>query len=540
MSKYLKNKRIRKGMKFLDNLDESKKKKIKVGAFCLGISFILLFLCSKCSFLYPFNGWDDFNTFYTMASSWFNGLMPYRDLFEQKGPFLYVIFLIGYLISPGKFTGIFIVEIIFFSLTLYVSSKIIDMFIDEKKYPKGKYLVLLLYGVMITTSISFIEGGSCEEFNLLFTTLTTFYIIKYLKNGDLVDINYKDLIICGLCCGLSLMIKYTTIGLWFIMMAYICIKLFILKRYKEAILKGLVFIIMMLLPFGLFSIYFYMNDSLLAFLDTYFFINIFKYSSEGGILSKILFSFINIFYGLFSNFVLVAMGYLIFNHYLWTKVRYGYNFKLSKKQGLFLGINLFYLIILYYSQDFRTYAITVAFFLILLVIIYFYKMLNSYKLFKITCVGYIFVALLIRIDFDYIKANRNEVVQYRFADIINQEENPTLLHYRSIDEGFYTAAGILPTKRFFQQVNITRERMPESYLEQDMAIINQEVTFVVVRLFDLKKKEFLSNYPQSAKKDHNNKIDLYLIETFYDLVDVYESNVGYYDNCIYYLYKVKE
>ena len=224
--------------------------------FCFLLAFILLLLCSKCSFLYPFNGWDDFNSFYTMASGWANGLIPYRDLFEQKGPFLYIIFMIGYFISPGKFSGIFILEVIFLGIILYISSKIVEMFIDEKKYPKGKYLILLLYGVLMTTSISFVEGGSSEEFNLLFTTITIYYIVKYLKNGELVDISYKHLIICGLCCGLSLMIKYTTVGLWFIMMAYICIKLFTLKRYKEAIFKGIIFIVMMLIPFGIFSIYF--------------------------------------------------------------------------------------------------------------------------------------------------------------------------------------------------------------------------------------------------------------------------------------------
>ena len=131
----------KKDILFFKNINN---KKLVMFLFCFLLAFILLLLCSKCSFLYPFNGWDDFNSFYTLASSWANGLIPYRDLFEQKGPLLYLIFMIGYFISPGKFTGMFILEIIFFGLVLYVSSKIIDMFIDEKKYPKGKYLILLL------------------------------------------------------------------------------------------------------------------------------------------------------------------------------------------------------------------------------------------------------------------------------------------------------------------------------------------------------------------------------------------------------------
>ena len=69
--------------------------------------------------MYPFNGWDDFNSFYTVGSGWANGLIPYKDLFEQKGPLLYLIFMIGYLMSPYKFIGVFGIEVIFLHL-LYI------------------------------------------------------------------------------------------------------------------------------------------------------------------------------------------------------------------------------------------------------------------------------------------------------------------------------------------------------------------------------------------------------------------------------------
>lgn len=522
------------------NLFDKKKKKLLMICFCFGLSFILLLLCSRCSFLYPFNGWDDFNSFYTMASGWANGLIPYKDLFEQKGPLLYLIFLIGYYISPGKFIGMFILEIIFFGFILYISSKIVDMFIDEKKYPKGKHLILLLYGVLMVSSISFVEGGSSEEFNLVFTTITIYYIVKYLKNGDLIDISYKDLIICGLCCGLSLMIKYTTVGLWFIMMAYICIKLFILKRYKESIKKGLIFILMMLIPFGLFLLFFYMNDAMNDFLNVYFYINIFKYSSDSNFISNVLMSFKGMFLSFFSNFVLAGIIYLIFLYFLGKMVKGTFRFNLTNKQMLFLGINLFNLFVLFYGQTFRVYALVVAFYIVLFIIIYFYKFYNKYRLFKIGCLIYVVCALLFRIDFKYISAKRSDVVQYRFADIINDYGGETLLQYRSIDEGFYTTSNILPNVRYFEQVNISFDRLSESYNQQDSTIINKEVDFVVVRMFDLNKKVTIFDINREGRTMHNEKIDLEFIENYYELIEVYENEYGYYDNCIYYLYKARK
>jgi len=546
-----KNKKINKLFKIKDNdgfkirfdsffKNIRNRKKFFMLFFCFELSFILLLLCSRCSFLYPFNGWDDFNSFYTMASGWANGLIPYRDLFEQKGPFLYIIFMVGYFISPGKFIGIFILEVIFLGIILYISSKIVGMFINEKKYPKGKYLILLLYGTLITTSISFVEGGSSEEFNLLFTTITIFYIVKYLKNGDLVDISYKHLIICGICCGLSLMIKYTTVGLWFIMMAYICIKLFTLKRYKEAIFKGLIFIIMMLIPFGIFSIYFYINDALLDFLDVYFYINIFKYSYESNFISNLLRGFFNIFLVFFSNFVVVTMLYLMFCYFLGKKIKGNFKFSLNKKHILFIGIILFNLLILFYGQTYRMYAILASFYVMLFIIIYFYIFYEKHKLFKLACGIYVIIALVLNIDFKYITAKDSDIVQFRFADIINEVDDATILQYRAIDGGFYTAAGILPSKRHFSQVNISFDELSESYNEQDSAIINKEVDFVIVRVFDLDKRNTIFDINRIGRTIHNQKIDLNFIEAYYDLVDVYENEYGYYDTCIFYLYRAKK
>ena len=295
-------------MKFNNLLN---KKGVVLG-FCFLLAVLFLLLGSKCSNLYPFNGWDDFNSFYTVGSGFYNGLLPYRDLFEQKGPLLYFIFMFGYMISPGKFSGVFILEIIFLTFTLYVSSLIIDLLYDNKKDVWGKYFILLLYTVILVTSISFVEGGSSEEFNLLFGTISCYYIIKYFKMGDLIDISYKDLVINGICCGLSLMIKYTMVGLWFIMMAYICIKLIRVKRYRDAILKGLVFILAMLIPFSCFIIYFCLNNGLKDFLDTYFYINIFKYRSDGGLLLNIIFALKHILTAIFSNIFLVIALYSIF------------------------------------------------------------------------------------------------------------------------------------------------------------------------------------------------------------------------------------
>ena len=46
------------------------------------------------------------------------------------------------------------------------------------------------------------------------------------------------------------------------------------------------------------------------------------------------------------------------------------------------------------------------------------------------------------------------MVQYKFARIINETPNATSLDYLSLDTGVYTAAGIVPTCKYFCGLNI--------------------------------------------------------------------------------------
>ena len=54
---------------------------------------VTITIVSACSPLYPFNPWDDANCFFTVGRGIIHGLVPYRDLYEQKGPLLYLFSL---------------------------------------------------------------------------------------------------------------------------------------------------------------------------------------------------------------------------------------------------------------------------------------------------------------------------------------------------------------------------------------------------------------------------------------------------------------
>ena len=49
--------------------------------YCLLAAFVVLTICTKSSFLYPFNDWVDANCFFTVGKSMAEGKVLYRDIY---------------------------------------------------------------------------------------------------------------------------------------------------------------------------------------------------------------------------------------------------------------------------------------------------------------------------------------------------------------------------------------------------------------------------------------------------------------------------
>ena len=134
------------------------------------------------------------------------GKVPYLDLIEQKGPLLFLIYGIASIISTNSFIGVFILEVISYTIFLYYIDKIITLYIDEKY----SYILLPILSLLILSSRSFTHGGSCEEFCFPILAITLYHFLNYLKNDN---ISNRNTILIGIMSGLILWTKYTLLGL---------------------------------------------------------------------------------------------------------------------------------------------------------------------------------------------------------------------------------------------------------------------------------------------------------------------------------------
>lgn len=74
-------------------------------------------------------------------------------------------------------------------------------------------------------------------------------------------------------------------------------------------------------------------------------------------------------------------------------------------------------------------------------------------------------------------ADKEVMVQYKFSRIMHQlDDTPTLLNYGFMDGGFYTAANIVPTVKYFSALNIPYAGIREA---QDSYLLSGCVDFAV-------------------------------------------------------------
>ena len=83
-------------------------------------SFFLLLIAGGDGFLRMPNYPGDASWFFMAGKSWMSGLIPYRDFADSKGPLVWLIYGLGYLISGNSLRGLFGFEVIAYWLNFYV------------------------------------------------------------------------------------------------------------------------------------------------------------------------------------------------------------------------------------------------------------------------------------------------------------------------------------------------------------------------------------------------------------------------------------
>lgn len=462
----------------VNDMIKKHKQPLLIILFCLITATIVLLITSKSSPLYPFNDWVDANAFFTMGKGMFNGKILYKDLFEQKGPLLYLIYGIGYLLSNTTFLGVFCLEIISFTVFLYYMYKCITIFLKQKEY----LIIIPLLALLITTSKAFSHGGSAEEFSLSFFAFSLYSFLKYL---NMKHITNKTFFINGLLAGCVFMIKYTLLGFW--LGWVICLTYPFLKQkdYKKYILSISCFLGGMLIPTGLWCVYFAVNNGLMEFINAYFIVNIFSYTLKTSFISRIVIIAKSFFTKLVVNGLIITFLFIAFP-LVFKAIKFDIYSKVSLIFIVFCSIIGIFIGGTAYNYYFL-FLLPFIIFSLITIIKFISPWLNNFFSHRYSYFIYaVFYILTLQLAFSmsgntyFMMTKKEDLVQYKFAEIIKTISNATLLNYGTLDWGLYTTTNLVPNVRYFEQQNLNRRRYPQNVDEQRRYIEQKMVSFVIM------------------------------------------------------------
>ncbi len=453
-------------------------------AFALALSTAMLYFCSKSSPAYPLNDWPDANVFLSAGKAMLEGKLIYRDLYDHKGPLLFVLHALCAWISFDGFFGVWLMEILFWAVFLVGVYQLVSLYGGHKL----ALAALPLLSVMLLTSISFQMGDSAEELALPMMIWPLYQLLRSLREKD-GQTTRIQLMIAGFLLGCVFWLKFTVVGF----SAGICLMLSWLGWKKNGWNGAAGHIGWMLLGF-LFSslpwfIWFAAVDGLGAFLKVYLYDNLFLYAGDKnatGILSHCKGIVISVLSWLRDNPgytvpMLIGLVWLVMTRKI--SIPEKLSWLLCTALG---GVTIFFggRYYLYYGFAFGV--------IVPVLFTTFGAWLKDRKSATpeakphravnaaIALVVAVCIALcpVLSPNMPDFHREPTELMQIRFGNYIKQYDDPTLLNFEFLDWGFYTAAGVAPHLKYYHLANMPLE---ELHSEQQRYVREGLSDFVVTR-----------------------------------------------------------
>ena len=454
---------------------------------CALAATAILMICSTNSFLYPLNPWVDVNCFVTVTRGWMNGLLPYRDLMEQKGPLIYLIHAIGLVFSPGNYHGFFLLEVVCMTWAAWLSWRIIRL------CAPGANAVWAALPLAVMCSVKgFVYGDLAEEWCLPLALASMYAALKHWRSG--IGLSLKVFLLHGFLAGCVLWIKFNQLGTHFAFMAALAVEAVLEDRNPVRALKMCgAFLAGILLASVPWLVYFAAAGALSDLIGVYFVGNLFGYTLQGGSVPS------RIIIGLCAN--------ALRRKPLAQKLGVGAIAELAAprrlmgwKEKAFLALAAASVLTLVYGggRHFTYYIEGLAPLAVFGALppawlaMWAKKRIGKTAAIRAASAVAAAAVLVGSIGLAYtgfryrwlMRMRYEDTVQGKFGAYIRQQEDRTLLNFGSLDGGFYFAADTLPVNRWFCALNYG---MAEAAAEQCQIVSEGRVHFVATQNYSLER-----------------------------------------------------
>ena len=199
-------------------------KKGAVAVYLFILTFVFMMQSPLCIWRPYGETGTDSSVFKTVALYMEKGFMPYKDIFDHKGPLIYLYNYIGLKIEYWR--GIWIIEFISLMITFLLIYKI------ERLICNRVYACLTLLIVSAPLYYYFESGNLTEEYALPFITAALFIFCDYFLNDK---INSFRLLLCGFSFAAVCLLRVNMITVWVVFCIGVLVKCIQEKREKVLI-----------------------------------------------------------------------------------------------------------------------------------------------------------------------------------------------------------------------------------------------------------------------------------------------------------------
>lgn len=270
---------------------------------------LLTFLVCPFSPIYRYNFEPDEICYHTVSLGWLRGKLPYRDLFDHKGPLTYVIYALGLLLTGQHSVGIMFVFMAINAAIFIFIYRNLRLCFDSSRSLCATILLLILF--FVKKDSMFASATKPDHFILLMLLIAEFIFVRGIKRYRSAQTVSKDndssnattnveesrpvsavyrpaeMLIMGLCCGAVFMIKLN-VCIYFLSFIGLYLLWLLTQKLGKSFLASCG---MFLLGIGAvslpFFLYFAYKHALSDFLYAYFTYNS-NYAKHGGV--HVLFS----------------------------------------------------------------------------------------------------------------------------------------------------------------------------------------------------------------------------------------------------------
>lgn len=513
---------------------------------------LVMLLCTKSSPVYVLNDWYDANAYFTMGKGLINGAVPYKDLFDHKGPFLYLLYGIGYLLDHTGFLGIFLLQVASIAIVLSCAFKIALLYnlTERVAFLAATIVPLVMLSEGFYTYKNDYGGGGPDEFILPIFSMILYLVIKLIKKENLFSKMHIYMFIIGVLSSLIFQLKFTYLSLviGLLLPSFICLFVDNFMIFIKSLINFVLGFLAGTIPYLIYSLG---TKSLGNFFKSYIIFNKTYGSKSGGnslyLIAIGLKNLTGVFLGrnmLICFFILIGLIYFLFVYR--GQVVLNLSILLSFIMG---SVTLSIIPFLYNFIIFGVFFIFAFIALCDIINRTHWKIqmesscskLSDFVI-KATSISLVFFVTvanngLVALDSNKLThTNVQESCQQKIANVIlrDTEQDYSLLEVLSQDSGFYTKLGIVPRSKFFYKPNITFNKCPVIYRSQYNDII-KKINKYVISDFEVTLDESEYDKEEISSINYKQKIQQAIAENYDQVLVVDGTNLQ--KNKKFYLYK---